>query len=187
MLSATRTNSVASADFFGPARPLAAVLDRLNGVPFALGGLNLLGRLRQIARRPIGAASRPQALVCLDGPLKTFMTLSSRLARVYELPADRPRIGALQGIRGFAVALVFVVHHHTLFGEYAAERSWTSAASVFFGVAGHAGVDLFFVLSGALVYGLVLDRPMTFREFFGRRLRRLYPAFGVVLTLYLIL
>jgi len=52
---------------------------------------------------------------------------------------------------------------------------------------GHVGVDLFFVLSGFLIYGSVISKPQNLWEYMRRRVERIYPAFLVVLTLYLVL
>jgi peptidoglycan/LPS O-acetylase OafA/YrhL len=45
---------------------------------------------------------------------------------------------------------------------------------------GNAGVDLFFVLSGYLIYGALLRRPQPFGRFMERRLQRIYPTFIVI-------
>ena len=52
---------------------------------------------------------------------------------------------------------------------------------------GHAGVDLFFVLSGYLIYGSVVTRYQPFLPFIGRRLQRIYPAFAATFAMYVVL
>ena len=53
------------------------------------------------------------------------------------------------------------------------------------------GVDIFFVISGFLISSLILDRlknaTFSFTEFYGRRIRRLFPALTVVLLTVLVL
>ncbi len=75
--------------------------------------------------------------------------------------ANRNR--SLDGIRAVAIALVFAEH----FGGFAP---------------GTVGVDVFFVLSGYLITGLLVaefDRrgTLSFRSFYGRRALRLMPAY----------
>jgi len=81
--------------------------------------------------------------------------------------ADR-RIVALDGIRGLAVLGVLLFHADLLRG-------------------GWVGVDVFFVLSGFLITGLLLDEhrewgTVSLRGFWARRVRRLVPALLVVLA-----
>ena len=52
---------------------------------------------------------------------------------------------------------------------------------------GQTGVDLFFVLSGYLIYGALLRGGQPIRAFLRRRAVRIYPALMVVLTLYTVL
>ena len=56
---------------------------------------------------------------------------------------------------------------------------------------GFVGVDIFFVISGFLISSLILDRlkndSFSFLEFYGRRIRRLFPALTVVLLTVLVL
>jgi peptidoglycan/LPS O-acetylase OafA/YrhL len=50
--------------------------------------------------------------------------------------------------------------------------------------AGGTGVDLFFVLSGFLIYGMVLRPGLNARKFYTARARRIYPAFLAVFLFY---
>lgn len=51
---------------------------------------------------------------------------------------------------------------------------------------GFVGVDVFFVISGYLISGILIkalsSNTFSFREFYGRRIRRIFPALAVVLT-----
>ncbi len=83
-------------------------------------------------------------------------------------------IPALDGLRGIAIALVFLVHLYS---------------PIFSG--GSSGVDLFFVLSGFLITKLALeehDRSATISRanFYTRRLFRIFPALFVLLAANLI-
>ena len=77
---------------------------------------------------------------------------------------------ALDGLRGFALLLVFSQHYLQL------PWGWT-------------GVDLFFVLSGFLITGILYDsrdRPGRVRTFYMRRTLRIFPLYyGVLLLLVL--
>lgn len=77
----------------------------------------------------------------------------------------------IQGLRAVAVSMVVLFH---------------SGVAVFSG--GYAGVDVFFVISGFLITGQLLDlvgRPgrVSFAEFYAKRIRRIVPASFVVLAL----
>lgn len=50
---------------------------------------------------------------------------------------------------------------------------------------GNTGVDLFFVLSGYLIYASLIGREQGYSAFLWRRVRRIYPAFIVVFVLYI--
>lgn len=106
----------------------------------------------------------------------------------FELERGRAdNLPSMEGLRGYAVLLVFLVHYAALSAPWCEAGSVTAAISQFFHQAGSIGVDLFFVLSGYLIYGTLLRRPMPFLKFMRRRVRRLYPAFLCVFALYLVL
>ena len=108
-------------------------------------------------------------------------------AGVYELPGGAERSVPMEGLRGLAVLLVFFVHIYALFAIYGADAGILRRVIKFLGVVGNAGVDLFFVVSGYLIYRALLVSRTDARKFLWRRAARLYPAFLAVFALYLIL
>lgn len=90
-------------------------------------------------------------------------------------PIDfKMRFPALDGIRALAVTIVFLGH----FGG----GSHGGVVLQTFNVIrkyGHIGVDLFFVLSGFLITGILFDTRFDskfFSRFFGRRTVRIFPV-----------
>lgn len=96
------------------------------------------------------------------------------------------RLPSMEGLRGFAVLLVFCVHFYVLFGFYAQHTPFWRTPTRFLGNIGNVGVDLFFVLSGYLIYGILLEHRTTVSQFLKRRLERIYPTFLAVFGLYLV-
>jgi peptidoglycan/LPS O-acetylase OafA/YrhL len=97
------------------------------------------------------------------------------------------KLPPMEGLRGFAVLLVFMVHYATAVRPWLAPDTPVAAAAAALHTIGNSGVDLFFVLSGYLIYGSLIGRAQAFGPFMLRRLRRIYPAFGAVFLLYLAL
>lgn len=91
----------------------------------------------------------------------------------------------MEGLRGFSALIVFFVHFNALFRSYVNPDSWTAIATQFAASVGHTGVDIFFVLSGFLIYGITLTRFNGYVPFLKRRYWRLYPVFLVVFAMYL--
>jgi peptidoglycan/LPS O-acetylase OafA/YrhL len=85
-------------------------------------------------------------------------------------------VPALDGIRGLAILMV-TAYRFNLGPEYN-----TLPGSLLFRVLsrGHLGVDLFFVLSGFLITGILFDakdRSLYFRTFYARRALRIFPLY----------
>lgn len=90
------------------------------------------------------------------------------------LPSHIPE---LDGLRGLAIALVLVYHCHPKLESTHLDKmaQW-----------GWIGVNLFFVLSGFLITGIIADSrtdPRFFRNFYARRALRIWPVYVLVLLL----
>lgn len=84
-------------------------------------------------------------------------------------PSNRGFLPEIQALRAVAVALVIGFH---------------LSPDVLAG--GYVGVDVFFVISGYLITGIIIrglegPRPFSLAEFYGKRVRRLLPAASLVL------
>jgi peptidoglycan/LPS O-acetylase OafA/YrhL len=89
-------------------------------------------------------------------------------------------LSGLDGLRG--IAILSVVVFHTL--SIAPQTSFFDKIIVHLGSLGWMGVDLFFVLSGFLITGILIDqrlKPRYFRTFFARRVLRIVPAYAAFL------
>jgi peptidoglycan/LPS O-acetylase OafA/YrhL len=93
----------------------------------------------------------------------------------------------MEGLRGFAVFLVFFVHFCALVKPWIAASPALQALAHGLHDIGGTGVDLFFVLSGYLIYGSLIARQQRFLKFMSRRVERIYPAFVAVFLVYLAL
>ena len=100
---------------------------------------------------------------------------------------ENQRIPELDGLRGLAILLVIICHYiagasHPPFG-FVADHLITILDL------GWSGVDLFFVLSGFLIGGILLssrNSPTYFRTFYLRRVHRILPVYYSWILLYLV-
>lgn len=101
----------------------------------------------------------------------SFAAPETRPHLPHETPARRAAFrGDIEGMRAVAVLLVVAFH-----------------AGLPFIDGGYVGVDVFFVLSGFLITGLLVDElrrsgTISFTGFYARRIRRLLPMAAVVLA-----
>lgn len=97
----------------------------------------------------------------------------------------RDRIAELDGLRALAVLGVLIWH---LTGSMAPRDDSYLAEILMRGtVFGRTGVDLFFILSGYLIIGILIDQresPNLFKVFYIRRLFRIWPPYLVLVALY---
>lgn len=92
-----------------------------------------------------------------------------------EISDFKGHVKSLDGLRGLAIILVLLYHIFPYIKIF--QIGWI-------------GVDLFFVLSGFLITGILLDtvnHPKYWRNFFGRRVLRIFPLYYFTLILLIVL
>ncbi len=100
-------------------------------------------------------------------------------------PLSKVHLPALDTLRGVAIVLV-LFHNLSIFASSGtlSEKLWNA-----FVESGWIGVQLFFVLSGFLITGILLDdrdKPRGIRVFYIRRFLRIFPLYYAVLIVYFI-
>ncbi len=101
-------------------------------------------------------------------------------------PVQGSRIPELDGLRGIAIISVLLIHYFYnpepgLKGPlYVIQRTFAL---------GWSGVDLFFVLSGFLIGGILIDQrnsPSYFKTFYLRRIFRILPIYYLWISLFIV-
>lgn len=115
--------------------------------------------------------------------------LQEAAKRWLEIPAEGQRLSGMEGLRAYAVLVVFLVH---FFGAYARAAHGLDLGAVslaqlesptlrlyYWLHRSHYGVDLFFFLSGFLILRIVARDDFRYPRFLRQRFVRIYPAFLV--------
>src|SRR5438552_4630577 len=91
------------------------------------------------------------------------------------------RLPQIDGVRGFAILVVILHNESGLYPSLHLQRVFAN---------GWMGVDLFFVLSGFLITGLLLDSKGSegyFKNFYARRCLRIWPLYySLIFFIFLI-
>ena len=92
--------------------------------------------------------------------------------------AVRQRLNQLDALRGLAAMAVVLFHFSTRFSELypqAAPQAWSVPL-------GYVGVNLFFIISGFVIF-MTVERTARPADFVVSRISRLYPAYWVAIIL----
>lgn len=114
-----------------------------------------------------------RCLLRVDTPAQT--THSQPGGLILRSSGGEARIAALDGLRG--IAILMVMYFHLLPEAIWPAQAWLRK-TLQTGIG--SGVDLFFVLSGFLITGILLDThgsPHYFRNFYARRILRIFPLY----------
>ncbi|HTC63538.1 MAG TPA: acyltransferase [Candidatus Saccharimonadales bacterium] len=104
------------------------------------------------------------------------------------LDQRRDRIPELDGLRGMAIFMVVGFHYLEQQGSITEGRITPILQR--FALMGWSGVDLFFVLSGFLIGGILIDArssPCYFKTFYARRVFRIIPIYYLWILAYLLM
>jgi peptidoglycan/LPS O-acetylase OafA/YrhL len=118
--------------------------------------------------------------------LTDFLGARARGWAVHRRPLLLPgrHLPTLDAVRGIAVLMIMAFHFTIMFGE----STPLSRAITHVAILGRCGVDLFFVLSGFLITGILYDAKESqgyFKTFYARRILRITPLYYASLVLLL--
>jgi peptidoglycan/LPS O-acetylase OafA/YrhL len=105
--------------------------------------------------------------------------------------SERDHIPELDGLRGIAALMVVFHHMAQQFPGFSGATIPQRLLQVWlrFTTPGWMGVDVFFVLSGFLITGILLDtkrQPHFYRNFYMKRILRIFPLYYLMLVVLLI-
>lgn len=94
------------------------------------------------------------------------------------IAASRPRLDGLDALRGIAALAVVLFHYTTRFDQLFGHASMPFVSFPL----GHFGVNLFFIISGFVIF-MTIERSKAPMDFVVSRFSRLYPAYWVAIAL----
>lgn len=136
---------------------------------------------------PCGTAMTTTTIEC-DAPNASAAAESPPIAPApaVSVPSHAKHIPALDAIRGLAILMVTAFRFFPAYDDPSLAGRLCTRAFEF----GGRGVDLFFVLSGFLITGILYDAKHElhfFRNFYARRSLRIFPLYYAALLLMLVL
>lgn len=116
-----------------------------------------------------------------------LLALATAAALGRRTPALAPpgRYAAIDGLRGYLALGVFL-HHGAVWFGYLRSGQWQGPPSALYGALGQHSVTLFFMITGFLFYGKLLDgrrRPVDWLQLYLGRVLRLLPLYLLMLAL----
>ncbi|MEM9543717.1 MAG: acyltransferase [Cyanobacteria bacterium P01_E01_bin.42] len=122
--------------------------------------------------------------------LQQFLLHASNLPEIQERVSAQIKsyMPILEGYRGIACLLVFLMHFYS--DRFNQNQSLLGSIYNQILAIGWCGVDAFFVLSGFLITGILLDnkdRANYFKNFYFRRILRIFPLYYFVLAIIFLL
>ena len=97
------------------------------------------------------------------------------------------RVPQVDSLRGVAALLIFFVHYYALMSHWLVAGSAAASFAKMLESIAHSGTDLFFTLSGYLIYGSLMRREQRIGPYLLRRFGRIYPTFLFVVGGYLLI
>lgn len=108
-----------------------------------------------------------------------------RLEKLFEVPGSGNRISAMEGMRGYAALIVFLLHFSLAAApalsidlQKPQGMGWILEWLYY----SNHGVDVFFLLSGYLIVGLARKPNFTYSSYVVHRVVRIYPALLAMLV-----
>lgn len=137
--------------------------------------------LRGESKTSIEATEDDGIRVWLYSPLAQ-LDISQIYKPLIVAPVRRQYYPALEGLRGIAVLMILIHHILQIDPARNSVHEFVRGGTMYL----WSGVDLFFVLSGFLIFGILIDHagtPAYFRTFYGRRTLRIFPLYFGLLIL----
>ena len=117
--------------------------------------------------------------------MKILASLDRAAAAAYELQGhSKSWMQSIEGLRGLGAFMVFLVHYATLVKPWVPDNSLTYGINETLFSIGNVGVDVFFAISGFLIYAMLIRRERPILPYAKRRILRIYPVFLAVMLLY---